>query len=471
MQATLGIGLPADAHPARRVRPPAPVPPDKPLGALQMLAALRRNPIEAWNELHFNLPMLSGKNVLGHVTVAAAPAAIRHILVDNAANYRKDDLQLRILSTGLGDGLLRAEGEAWKRTRRIVAPLFTPRQVRTFAPAMQAGADRLLARWARRGNAFEIDVSEEMTRFTYDVLAQTLFSGALDADSDAFSRAMTRYLTASGRIDPLDVLGAPDWIPRIGKIMARPALKFFEESVTGIVARRRAMIGRGETPPRDLLTALIEAGDPEGGKGLTEIEIAANIITFIGAGHETTANALTWTLYLLSQAPDIRAGAEEEADGAAAAAADSADLVETLPLIRASFEEAMRLYPPAPMLSRAAIRDDEVMDVKIPAGSLVLLPPYVLHRHRLLWRDPEHFAPERFLPENRGRIDRFAYLPFGAGPRICVGMGFAMMEAIIALAAVLKHYRLDYAGAQPPHPLNRITLRPRDGMMMRVAAR
>jgi cytochrome P450 len=459
-------------HPApiAHFRPPAPRPHADPLNRLQLLLALRRNPLTIWRRAHFEEWSLSGPGMFGYGVFLADPSAIRHVLVDNVANYRKDDLQLRVLSPGLGDGLLTAEGDAWRRARRTVAPLFTPRRVAGFGGAMQACTEQHVARLLRRRPGHVLDVAHTMTTLTYDVLAETLFSRAIEGGAEAFGAALTRYFDTQGRIDPLDLLGAPDWLPRIGRIMANPAIRFFETTVQDIVARRTALIASGVMAPSDLLSALIAARDPENDQGLSDLEIGANIVTFIGAGHETTANVLTWTLYLVSRAPEVRAALEAEADAAGSDVAGAA-AAERLPMTRAVLEEAMRLYPPVATLTRTAVAADVAAGVTIPAGALVVIPPYVIHRHKRLWHRPAHFIPERFLPGARERIDRHAFLPFGAGPRICVGLGFAMLEATIVLATLLRSLRFSHAGDTEPEPVQRITLRPKGGMPMTVRAR
>ncbi len=443
------------------------------MSPLEMLFVLRKNPLEAWNKIHFEQKSTSGKNMMGNMVVLMDPVAIRHIFVENAENYRKDDLQLRVLGAGQGqgDGLLTMQGEVWRRTRRTVAPIFTPRRIAGFLPQMREAAEKLAASLVRKPDGYPVDASVLMTRVTFDVLSATLFSDGIDNTNDRFGNAMGRYLTSIGQIDPLDILGAPKWLPRIGRIKARPAQRFFEESVSAIITTRRKMLEEGKEPPPDLLSALLKAADPESGQGLSEGEVAANIITFIAAGHETTANALTWALYLISQAPEARDQLDAEVDAVDLAGLEASSLFESLPFTRAVIEEAMRLYPPAPNLSRVAIAADEAAGVKIPAGAIVFVPPFVLHRHKLLWKEPDYFRPERFMPGERENIERFAYLPFGAGPRVCVAAQFALMEAVIVLATLVKAVRLDYAGAAAPEPIQRITLRPKDGMPMKVRGR
>jgi cytochrome P450 len=434
------------------------------------LQLLRANPIATWAEEHFNKPIVAGEGVLGRITTLSDPAAIRHVLVDNAANYRKDDLQRRVLAPGLGKGLLTVEGEEWKLQRRTLAPLFAPRHVASFFPAMAEAGERLVQRW-RRHEGRILDISLEMTRATLDVLERTIFTQGIARDPDALGRAITRYFEALGPVDPLDLFGFPDWIPRLGRWRARPAIRFFEEMVRELIAERRALLASGREAPRDLLTLLLEAADPETGQGLSDVEVQANIVTFIGAGHETTANALAWSLYLLSQAPAVRRRIEAEADDVLGGRGlDPGDLPR-LVYTRAVIEEAMRLYPPVPLVSRAAIADDRIGALKIPKGSLVIVSPWVLHRHRTLWPEPDAFDPERFMPERRAAINRFAYLPFGAGPRVCIGSSFALQEATIVLASLVRAVRLDLAGGHEVRPLHRVTLRPQGGLPMRVTTR
>ena len=459
---------------ARRQRPPAPMPEEHEFSRLELLLRLRRNPLTIWRRRHFREPIVAGEGLFGYGVVISDPEAVRHVLVENAANYRKDDLQRTVLAPGLGEGLLTAEGDAWRRARRTLAPLFTPRSVATLAERMVAPAGSTVARMARRRSGRIVDISADMTRVTYDILAETMFSNAIAGGADAFGKALTRYFETQGRIDPLDVLGAPAWLPRIGRWMARPAISFFETQVKTIIAERQALRAGGAWKPEkpDLLDALLAARDPETGTGLSEEEVGANIVTFIGAGHETTANALTWSLYLVSLAPDVRDALEAEIDAAGPDLAAAALSGERLTLTRAVIEEAMRLYPPVPSLSRTALADDVAGGrCAIPKGALVVISPYLLHRHETLWEAPDRFRPERFLPGARDAIPRYAYLPFGAGPRVCIGQQFAMVEAMIVLATLLRGLRFDYADEEAPMPVQRITLRPRNGMPMRVAAR
>ena len=451
-------------------RPPAPPPRTTQPDLFGFLHAARNNPLESWMDVHFEEPVVMTKGVLGRVMVVSDPAAIRHVLVDNAAAYRKDELQRRVLAPGMADGLLTADGDEWRLQRRTLAPLFTPRTVHGFAPAMGEAARRMMRRWLRREGRV-LDVSLEMTRVTLDVLERTIFTEGPPHDPDALGRAITRFFEAVGPIDPMDVFGLPDWLPRLGRLQARPALAYFERLVTGLIDARKALIASGGPVPRDILTLLLEASDPETGRGLSDVAVGANVITFIGAGHETTANALAWALYLISQAPDMRDRLEAEVDGLLGDRPVGAEDMARLPFARAVMEEAMRLYPPVPFLSRAAVEDDRVAGFRVPRGTLVVIAPWVLQRHRRLWSDPDAFDPDRFMPGRREAIDRFAYLPFGAGPRVCIGASFALQEAVVVLAEIVRAARVDLAEGHAVKPVHRVTLRPEGGLPMHLTRR
>ncbi|MFV0281674.1 MAG: cytochrome P450 [Rhodoblastus sp.] len=451
-------------------RPPAPTPREKPLGLFGMIATLRRNPIEIWTRRHYEEPVLFGRSIMGDRAVVSDPAGVRRIFLDNVANYRKDDLQLRILKPGLGEGLLTADDANWRAQRRLLAPLFTPRRIAGLAAAMAASVNAGVERFARCRPGQRVDMLEEMSRLTLEILEHTLFTQGLGRDTSEFQNAVTHYFNTVGRLDPFDLLGLPQFLPRFGRIRGKSTLEWFAGAVDDIIAVRRKMIADGTRTPRDILTLLLEAQDPETGLGMREEDLRSNIVTFIGAGHETTANALTWTFYLLSQSPEWRAEVEAEAD-AQLNAGPIDGLTERMPVTMAVLEESLRLYPPAAFLSRAAKADDVVCGMKIPAGAIVTVSPFLLHRHKKLWERPNEFDPTRFLGANRERIDRFAYIPFGAGPRICIGMGFAIQEAIIVLAHLVHAFRFDLAPGHVVRPVQRVTLRPQGGMPMQIAPR
>jgi cytochrome P450 len=449
----------------RAFRAPAPVPHATPLGFAGFLRTATRNPIEIWGTRAFKEPYIRGQWLGVPNIVVNDPAGVRHCLVDNARNYVMQPLRQRILRPLLRDGLLTAEGQLWWRTRKAIAPVFTPRHIAGFTDAMQARSDAAAERLQGLEGAVA-DVSHEMTLLTFDILQATLFSDDIASEPEAFARSTQNFLGSMGRIDPLDLLGAPAFLPRLRRLKGRKSMLYFRGLIAETIARRRTQIERDpDGAPNDLLSLLIKAD------GLSSGEIEDNIITFIGAGHETTARSLAWTLYLLSQAPEERASVEAELDTLLPTLPDPSHWADRLVHTRAAFEEALRLYPPAPSLNRTALAADSTGGIDIPAGSTVLVMPWLIHRHEMLWDRPDHFIPSRFLPGNREAIDRFQYLPFGIGPRVCIGAGFALHEGVIALAALMRGLRFDYVGSAPPEVVQRITVQPQGGLPMRISRR
>jgi cytochrome P450 len=339
-----------------------------------------------------------------------------------------------------------------------------------FTAAMMEAAEALVERWSDHGDCATIDVAAEMAKVTLDVVERTIFSDGFGSDAEAIRLAMTTYFNTIGKISPLDVLGVPDFLPRLSRFRVRSTLRFFETEVDRVIsARRRILAEQPDSAPSDLLTHLLQALDTASEDRLSEAAVRSNILTFIAAGHETTANTLSWTMFLLSQSPEWRERVEAEVDreltGSAPGIADR--LVET----RAVIEETIRLYPPIAAISRVALAGDDLNGERARPGSLIVISPYVLHRHRLLWDCPDAFDPRRFLGDARATIDRFAYLPFGAGARKCIGSTFALQEATLVLAVIMKHSRFQLRPGHPVWPMLRVTLRPANGLPMIITKR
>ena len=449
---------------------PAPKPQPRALGPVALLRTLRRNPLECWAAPHFERPVVSGGLPFGHVLLVHEPGAIRRVLLENAANYKKDRLQRRVLSAGLSEGLLSAEGEQWRIQRHVLAPMFARKTVIGFGSSMTRAADTLIDRWSGLGDCFTVDVAAEMAKVTLEVLERTIFSDGFKSDAETIRLAMATYFNTIGKISPLDVLGVPDFVPRFSRLRVRSTLKFFEAEVEKVISdRRRVLASCPSDVPNDLLTHLLQAVGSETGARITEAELRSNILTFIAAGHETTANTLTWALFLLSQSKQWQQRVEVEVDRELNGKTDcDADrLTET----RAVIEEAIRLYPPISAISRVAIDSDNLAGERVKPGSLIVISPYVLHRHQLLWQQPNVFDPRRFLGIERSKIDRFAYLPFGVGPRKCIGSAFALQEATLVLATLVKHFRFEVRPGHAVWPTLKVTLRPEKGLPMIVRKR
>lgn len=455
--------------------PPAPIPHTKPLSRFQMIRTIMRNPIELWGETAYTAPwietQLFGKGAL----IVNDPGLIKHIMVDNVANYRMSDMRQMVLRPILRDGLLTAEGPVWKRSRKAVAPIFTPRHAQGFADQMLQQSELFVEKYRGLGEGGQVfDITIDMAEMTVAILADTLFSGDVDTATGTFAEEVNQLLHRMGRVDPMDIMRAPSWVPRLTQIRGRKVLAKFRNTVRDTMRGRLERIkADAASAPEDFLTLLLAQAGPD---GLTMDEIEDNILTFIGAGHETTARALAWTLYCVANAPQVRNAMEEEIDSVIASGAAPVEWLDRMPHVRAAFEEGMRLYPPAPSINRAAIADDGWANTKgervaIPAETTILIMPWTLHRHELYWEKPRAFMPERFLPENRSRISRFQFLPFGAGPRVCIGATFAMQEAVIALAVLMGRFRFDATSDTRPWPVQKLTTQPRDGMPMLVTER
>jgi cytochrome P450 len=452
--------------------PPAPIPRRRANipGFFEVVGTIMRNPLELWGEPSYEDKWIGTKFLNERSLIVNDPGLIRHVLVDNAANYKMGVIRQLILRPILRDGLLTAEGEVWRRSRKAMAPVFTPRHIHGFAATMLARTEAYAIHYeeAARGNRVR-DIARDMTELTFDILSQTLFSGEIVTQSGDFASDVENLLHTMGRVDPVDLIKAWPWVPRLTRIRGAKVMKLFRGIVEDTIAKRKQMMEGGGPVPDDFLTLLLRQ---EREDGLTRDEINDNIITFIGAGHETTARALGWAIYCLANSePDLR-DVEDEIDAFFAATTPAPHLwLDRLPKTRAAFEEAMRLYPPAPSINRAAINDDRYQDLEIKAGTTILMMPWTLHRHRGLWDKPAAFIPSRFWPENRDKIDRFQYLPFGVGPRICIGATFALQEAVIALAVLLHRFRFQCTPECKPWPVQKLTTQPQGGLPMTVTGR
>lgn len=452
----------------QRIRPAAPFPRERPQGLIELLLTLNRNPLEAWMQEHFEEEIVAGESPLGRFAIVNDPDAIRTVLIENVEGFPKDSLQKRLLKPALGNGLLTTEGESWRLQRRRFSPSFAPRKMDAYLPAMQVEAAALVARWRGFRQGRPLDVAEEMARTMLNMLAGTLFPDGLGRSPAEFREAATRYFETQGRVDPLDLMGAPDWFPRIGRILSRPALEFFPKVVDAIIRDHRQR--GGDSTDGGLIAQLLGAGSSSGAM-LDHADIAANVITFIGAGFETPANALSWALYLLSLDDDWRCKVEAEADRLLADEAWPAAGIEAFVAVRALIEEAMRLYPPVAIMTRRAAQDCVLAGRRIRRDTTIIISPWIIHRHRRRWTDPDDFDPSRFAAERRSKINRYAYLPFGAGPRICVGSAFAMQQMTVTLATIARHFRLDLVPSHRVMPVHRVTLRPERGMIMTIKRR
>ena len=431
----------------------------QPLGIFGSLRAARRNLLEILPELAVRQPMVSGKTgIRWHMIMD--PGAIRSVLLEKVDDYPKSRATKNILRPAIGDSLFIAEGAHWRWQRRAAAPVFSHRNVQALAPVMSAAAQRSAERIAQAGDR-AIDVLDEAVRTTFDVISEVTFSGEGAFDPDAVHRAIDAYIAAAGKISLMDMLGLPDWLPRPSRMFSGSVVQQMKSVADHAIEERRK---RGASDIPDLLDLLLAGVDPETQRRMNTSELRDNLLTFIVAGHETTALTLAWSLYLCAFDPSVQNKARAEVATVCPDGPVTGAHVEQLPYLRQIVDEALRLYPPAGILSRTAKNADRLCGREIRPGDTVMIPIYALHRHHQLWDAPNEFHPERF--DDRTAIDRYAYLPFGDGPRICIGASFAIQEAVLILATLLARFRFELVPGRPPEPVMILTLRPDTGVWL-----
>jgi enediyne biosynthesis protein E7 len=389
------------------------------------------------------------------------PDHVGQVLQNRAANYDKHTRSSAAIRAVTGESLLTCNGEAWKRQRRMDQPAFHHRQIIGFARQMTTAIDNVIQSWQGR---LVLDISSEMARLTYSIVGQTLFSFNTGEDATTVEKAMRVILPhVFGRLGNL--INWPDKLPTPANRRFHRSLAEVDEVVYRVIAQHRRAQADGN-PDTDLLSMLMSVRDSETGAALDDTQLRNETITFLLAGHETTANALTWTFYLISRHPEVEKRLLAELAEVLGGRTPTLEDVAKLTYTKSVIQESMRLYPPIWIIERRVIAEDEVGGYTLPAGSAVVISPYALHRHPAFWERPETFDPSRF-----GSPAPAAYIPFGAGPRSCIGSEFAMLEAQLITAMVMQSFHLDLVPGHPVVPLPDITLRSKHGMMMNAHPR
>lgn len=442
----------------------APPRPRRRPSALGWAWRLRRNAVSAWSDEAYRDDIIETRMLLRRILVANCPAAVKHVLLDRRENYVKSFIARRLLKP-LGQGLLMSEGEQWRRQRRTMAPAFHPKRVEAFAGLMVDATLARLSAWAP--GATPLDMAEEMAELTLDIITRTMFSSDVRDRAGEIRRVVLEYQRVGGRPALFDLLGLPPWLPRLTAMRAGATTGRLDGIIYGIIEERRARGG----PPDDLLGLLLAARDDETGHRMDDRELRDQVATIFTAGHETTANALVWTWYLLAMHPAVEARLHAELAAVLGGREPTLADVAALRYTRMVIEEALRLYPPAHTMSRQAVADDEILGHAVPAGTTVLISPWLLHRHEKLWERPGVFDPGRMAPEQAAGRPRYAYIPFGAGPRMCIGASFALQEAILILATIARRFVLRLAPGTAVEPVGLITLKPGGGLAMTATPR
>lgn len=443
-------------------------PPRAALGPLSFLLKFVDNPLSVLPEAVYRDKIVQhGGRPFGHVAWIVDPALIKDVLVDRSEQFPITRVQKRVFGPLGGKGVLTSEGTDWRWQRQTVAPLFRHSELLRYVPAMSAAAEVMLATWAADRSGGHRAIERDMTRVAFDVIAQTLLPDGGDELSDAIERANADYFKSIPWRFTYSFFGLPLWTPHPGRRRMRRAERFLRASMAQLIAA-----GRSGPPKRDdLFMRLSRAKHPETSEPISAELLLDSLLTFMMVGHDSTAKALTWTLYLLSQS-DV--WAEKLREEVAAVAGDEPigpEHIDRLQLTQQVVKEALRLYPPVPSITRYAKSDTVVSGEQVRAGTLINIPIFALHRHRNLWDEPGRFDPSRFAPEAAAKIARTQFLPFGAGPRTCIGGSFAQIEVTAVIATFIRRARFRLEPGYVPTPLSRVTLSARGGMPMRVELR
>jgi cytochrome P450 len=394
-----------------------------------------------------------------HVYFLNHPDLIEEVLVRNYKNFLKDRV-IRNSRWFFGQGLLTNEGDSWLRQRRLSQPAFHRERVASYAQIMTDYAGQMLATW-RDGET--CDIHQEMMRLTLRIVVRALFNVESE-ETVQISSAMNLIM---GNTTGIRMLFPPiaRYLPTPKMISFRRAVRHLDKTVYGIIAQHRAKADSG-----DLLSMLMGARDEDGSR-MSDKQLRDEVLTFLLAGHETTALTLTWTWHLLAQDPEIEQKLHEELDRVLSGRAPQFSDLPALSFTERVVKESMRLYPPAWSLARTVVSDFELRGYRIPAGANVVMSQWIMHRNPTYFPDPDKFDPDRWLPERSQKLPRFAYFPFGGGPRQCIGASFAMMEATILLASIAQRFRLHTVPEHPVVPIPSFTLRPKYGIKMTLESR
>jgi cytochrome P450 len=439
--------------------PPYPPRPKTTLPVFELLRLGMQNFLSVWEDKAFEYQTMSMKVLARQVFICNSPDTVRHAFVTRADNYERKSPQIRnALSPLLGDGLFISDGETWKQRRQKVVPVLHTSRIGEFAPVMVQVAAELGEKWAALPEGATVDALKAMAQLTAEIIGRTIFGQRLGIGrTQEVVEAFSDYQKYVDQRDLASLLGLPSWFPRRHGAKIRKSAARIHAILDGIIAELRRTEDDGS-----MIRMLMRDGS------LDDAALRNEAAVIFLAGHETTANCLAWAWYLLSQAPDVEARLHEELDTVLGARAPTLGDVPRLAYTRAIIEETLRLYPPVALLAREAAEDDTIRSRKVKAGALVIVVPWLLHRHRLYWRKPDHFMPERFLPGSPDAPERYAYVPFSIGPRICAGLTFGLTEAIICLATLARTARLRLAPGAVVEPVCRLTLRPGDTLPMTV---
>jgi cytochrome P450 len=444
--------------------PYVPPPPAEQLSFLPFLRAVRSNALDMFTAAAYTQPVVTRRQIGRTTMVLNTPEAIQHVLMTNEANYARTPAGRRILGPIIGNGLLLSEGDAWRHQRRTIAPALAPRVMPVLAGHITAATNEAVAQLARQPGE-RVDLLSAMQFLSLEIAGRSMFSLEMRAKGQRMRQMLLQYAHRLARPYMLDMLLPPN-IPSPHDFFRRRFRDHWMAFVDEVMAPR--MAAPPADPPRDMFDMLRLARDPETGQGFSRAELRDQTATMIIAGHETTGLTLFWGLWLLAQVPQVQARVAAEAEAANLTPQTAGAALARLPYTRAVVNEVLRLYPPAFTIVRMAKAADRVGETDIPAGATVMISPWVLHRHRTLWQNPEAFDPERFMG---AAPPRFSYLPFGIGPRVCVGAQFALAEAVLGLAGIVSRFDVSLLQGQRVVPRPVITTAPDHAPLFRLVQR
>ncbi|RTZ67399.1 MAG: cytochrome P450 [Aquificaceae bacterium] len=446
-------------------KPPYPPRPKKQLNPFQSLLAARKNLLSIWPEFAFKKDFMHFKVLKQHIFVVNSPETIRHVFIENGMNYLdKTTQQVKALEPLLGNGLFVSTGETWKKHRKLLTPSFDNKHVKMYSDVMISAIQDTEKKWDKLDSGTKILMQPEMAQLGADIIARTLFGEKLGSESAAaVVTAFADYQTVVRQMDIPKLFGVEKWIPNLnGKFgTGKKSAKTIHAVIDAII--EKATYKENE---ETLAAQLVRASETlDENKAMTREEIRNEIIVLFMAGHETTANVLSWMWYLLSQAPEVEKKLHEELARELGGKTPSFEDIERLPYTRAILDETMRLYPPVPVLARMASEDDTINGMHVPAKSNILIVPWLIQRHHKYWDKPDHFIPERFMPDAKKAV-KFTYIPFSAGPRVCPGKAFGIKESVLVFAILAQRFRAETTPEFKGEQDCRLTLRPKDNLPM-----
>ncbi len=448
--------------------PPYPARDEKIPPVWKLIGMAKRNFLSIWGINDFKGRLRSKTILSREVVVCNAPDVVREAFQTNHDVLQRKSPQMRhALEPLLGDGLFVSDTETWTERRKTVAPIIHGSRVKGFAPIMIETIEQMRDEWEARGDGAEIDALAQMGHLTAEIICRTIFGRQLGKSyASEIVDSFAAYQRHINQVDLVSLLGLPEWMPRLrGQSTRKPAMRI-RAVLDEIIDSYEELKQKGET---SVIGGLLDARDDQN-RPLSREAIRNEAAVIFMAGHETTANTLAWAWYLLSQSPAVQRKLRRELDETLGGRTPGFEDVARLPYTKAVIEETLRLYPPVPILAREAMADTSISGKHIKKGSLILVVPWLLHRNPTLWSRPDVFAPGRFLDADAMRPNKYGYIPFSIGPRICAGLQFGMTEAILSLAILAQRFELKLAPEADVQPVARLTLRPGDTMPMTLHA-